>query len=351
MNPEWQSFLENNGANITAGVVSDFGDPMRERGATAGGDVRTDLSHLGLIRVQGEDAEKFLQGQLSNDIRQVTETHSQIAAYCSPKGRVLARFEVFKLGDAYYLQTAENVLEATLRRLRMFVLNSKVTLEDASDTLVRIGLSGPKAANNLARISMPAPSGIYETGQTGGCAVIRLPGEPPRYEIVGPAARLQQIWQDLETTTDAVGTANWGLLDITAGVPNVFAQTVEAFVPQMINLHAIDGISFTKGCYPGQEVVARTHHLGKLKRRMYRAHLDDDATPAPGTEIHGTLDGAPQVVGKVVEAQGTPGGGVALLAVLLVAAAEGGELHLGDAAGPELRLEGLPYEVPLEKTD
>ena len=177
--------------------------------------------------------------------------------------------------------------------------------------------------------------------------MIRIPGTHPRYEFYGDPETLSKLWESFSAHTTKVGSSVWALQDIESGIPDIYATTVESFVPQMANLHAIGGVSFKKGCYPGQEVVARMQYLGKLKRRMYRAHVKTDSLPAAGDNLYSS--GSDDSVGKVVQAQLAPKGGVELLAILKIAQAEQHSIHLEDKQGPQLELIDLPYEVPLER--
>lgn len=343
MNTSWKTHLEQQGAVFEADTVTDFGNAQAETNAATERLILADLSHLGMITAQGADATDFLQGQLSNDVRQVDASHSQITAYCNPKGRLLASFRLFMRDDAYCLSLPAALLEPTLKRLRMFVLRSQVTLEDGSDTLVTFGYAGPNADTALASAMQGAvPEEPDAVTQNGELTVIRLPGSQPRFEIHGPAEAAIALWETLRAEAQPVGMGAWALLDILAGIPNIYPGTVDAFIPQMVNLQAIGGVSFKKGCYPGQEIVARTQYLGKLKRRMYRAHVQADHFPQPGEDIY--TGGDTQSAGRIVSAQAAPEGGYELLAVLQIASAES-ELHLGSIDGPTLTLHELPYAL------
>jgi len=345
MKPEWKEFLVDAGAELNNGCVVTFGNPERERRMTAAGNVFCDLSHLGMLAVYGTDAQSFLQNQFTNDLGRVDATHSQLNAYCTPKGRMLALFRIFQRGDTYYLRMPRGVLEPALERLQKYVLMAKVTLEDASGALVRVGLSGPDAIEELEKAAGgQAPSEIDAVATLGEYTVIRVPGPMPRFEVYGELEPMKTLWNRLNVHCAPIGSGDWALLDILAGVPNVYPETVEAFVPQMANLEILNGVSFKKGCYPGQEIVARMQYLGKVKRRMYRLHADSSDAPAPGTEVFAA--GKDESVGKVVDAQCHPDGGVALLAVLQIEAAEQAKLHLGSADGTRAEVQTLPY--PLE---
>jgi folate-binding protein YgfZ len=236
------------------------------------------------------------------------------------------------------------LLENTLKRLRMFVMRAKVTLESVEAELVSIGLSGPDAKTILTNAAGFAPSGDNGCETREDVTIMSLPGPHPRYEIIAPTAVVQTLWENLKSKATPVGPAVWAWLDIMAGIPSVHPETNEEFVPQMANLEAVGGVNFKKGCYPGQEIVARMQYLGKLKQRMYRAHVAGDTTPRPGDSIYAP-DFPGQSAGTVVEAQPSPDGGYDLLAVIQISSAEAGELHLGSETGPKLSLQPLPYSV------
>lgn len=301
-----------------------------------------DLSHLGLIRASGNEVRSFLQGQLTNDVNLVTETLAQLSSYCSPKGRMLGSFWIMQRGDDLLLQMPRERLPAVLKRLQMFVLRAKVTLEDASDTLVRFGIAG-----TCAEASLPfAPAEAKATLTHDGITVLRLPGDRPRFEVIAPAAAAQAVWSKCAKDAMRVEPNFWALLDIRAGIPTVFEDTVEAFVPQMANLQLIGGVSFTKGCYTGQEVVARMQYLGKLKRRMYRARIDSAERPLPGTELYSASSESGQGAGRVVDSATAPDGGYEALVVLQISSAEADDVRLVDASGPVVELLDLPYAFP-----
>ncbi|MEW8499675.1 MAG: folate-binding protein, partial [Candidatus Thiodiazotropha taylori] len=171
--------------------------------------------------------------------------------------------------------------------------------------------------------------------------LIRLPGTTPRFEVIGPGPQVKEIWQTAEGQAQPATRGLWSLYEIRAGVPTLYPQTRESFVPQMANMQLIDGVSFTKGCYTGQEVVARMQYLGKLKRRMYLAHVESTTSPQPGDELFARLSTSGQGTGKVVEAQAN-GDGYDLLAVIEIASAEEDQVLLGEQGSP-LEIVNLPY--------
>lgn len=350
MNPDWQSFLEQSGATIKEGEVTHFGEPAAELRAALDSDILADLSHFALVRVSGDDRRDFLQGQFSNDIRLADAGASQLSSYCSPKGRMLAIFRLFERENTFYLQMPAEIMEPTVKRLGMFILMSKVVLEDASDELVRFGLSGPNAEKILGEELGSTLSGIDDSLTHDGITLIRLPGLQPRFEIISAAAQAQALWQALVGKAKPVGSDVWSLLDIQAGIPTLFEGTVEAFVPQMVNLHLVNGLSFKKGCYPGQEIVARMQYLGKLKRRMYLAHADSDERPSPGDALFSAETQSGQGTGTVVQAAAAPEGGYDLLVVAEIKSLESGEVHLESENGPVLTFRELPYPFEQEES-
>jgi len=352
-NNDWLNFLSQQNAQIENNTVIGFGGNklMDELKFAQQDNIVCDLSHLGFIRASGEEAESFLQNQLSNDIKNVTESHSQLNAHCTAKGRALSLFRTFKRGDDYLLQLPVERIDATLKRLRMYVLRSKVTLEDVSNEIVALGLAGPESHMQISKVIDKAPTEDNQCTSDDNLLICKIPGKVNRYMIVTDNRNAIDAWEKLSAECRSCSHAVWTFLDIHAGLPQIYEENVEAFVPQMLNLHNLDGISFQKGCYPGQEVVARMHFLGKLKRRMYLAHVDSDTRPNIGAYVFGKDDDTKEGVGKIVDSQANPAGGFDLLAVIQVASAEQGPLFLNSAGGPQLDLLDLPYTVTLERED
>jgi len=343
---EWKTFLQKAGAEFDDAGVSSYGNPPRELSMAITGNVFADLSHYGLIAVHGEDAEEFMQGQFTNDVRKVTPGRSQLSGMCNPKGRLLASFRLFRHGDSYYLCLPADMIESVIKRLRMYVLRARVTLEEASDTFVHLGLSGEDTQAVLQAFAGELPGEVGEATSQDSQVVLCVPGIYPSYEVFTTTDQAAALWDKLNVRGAPVGAEAWRLLDIQAGVPVIYPETREAFVPQMINLQLIDGVSFKKGCYTGQEIVARMQYLGKLKRRMYRARVSAGSAPQPGDALFSAGD-PEQSCGQLVSAAQHPDGDYALLAVAQINRAEDVQpLHLGSADGPALTLEALPYPFP-----
>lgn len=350
MKQEWKEFLQNSGAEFEDDCVATFGNPERERRIAHTGDLFCDLSHFGIISAYGEDTGEFLQSQFTNDVNQVDETRSQLSALCSPKGRMLCNFRIFRREQTYYLVLPYELLEAALSRLRMFVLRSRVTLEDASDALMSIGASGKKMTTHLGNIAGTLPENVDEAVEYKDYTIIRVAGVVPRYEIYGLLEPMKKLWQALDVHATPVGANLWELLNIQSGIPVITAGSIDAYVPQMANMHLVNGVSFTKGCYPGQEIVARMHYLGKLKRRMYRVGFDAREAPAAGTPLVTETSTESQDIGTVLSAQKNPDGKYEALAVIQTKDAENSALKLGDAEGPEVTVLDLPYSFDDQAT-
>jgi len=349
MKPEWKNFLIDAGAELNDNRVASFGNPIREQKLTHTGDIICDLSHYGVIAAYGDDVVDFLQGQVTNDVSKVNLSHCQLAGLCSPKGRMLSNFRIFQRKHTYYLVLPYEMLETTLNRLRMFVMRAKVSLEDADDALMRFGLNGANAASLLQDVAGKIPQAVDEVVETSGYTILRVAGVQPRFEIYGLLDDMKKLWQSLDVDAAPVGANVWELLNIQAGIPVIVAQTSEAFVPQMANMELINGVSFKKGCYTGQEIVARMHYLGKLKRRMYRILIDTDDVPTAGDKLVTSDSNTSQEIGTLVNAQHHPDKGVEALAVIQIKSAEQDTLKLHNADGASVVVQELPYSLTSEE--
>ena len=350
MNSEWEQFLLSKNAKIENGTVKGFGRSLDDECAAFTDLIIADLNHYAIIEASGDDVVEFLQGQFSNDIKLVTENLGQLSAYCNPKGRILANFRVFKRQNSYFLRLRADIVEATLKRLRMFVMRSKVEIVDRSNEFTRMGIAGENATNKLSALFQSLPKNADESITENEITIIKLTGTLSRYEAHGTIANLITLWDQLQSQGVPIGENSWNLLTVRAGIPEIVAETVEEFVPQMVNLQAINGLSFTKGCYPGQEVVARMHYLGKLKRQLYLCSADSDKLPIAGTPIM-TADENEQKAGKIVSASWSNEKKIEFLAVLQIEKAENNDLHIESNSGPILELLDLPYSLENEEKE
>jgi tRNA-modifying protein YgfZ len=296
------------------------------------------LSDWGVIRAQGADAASFLHGQLTQDIQQLDAGSARLAGYCTAKGRLLASLVVWRAGaDELLLACSADVLPATLKRLSMFVLRAKCKLSDASASLALYGLAGAAAAE---WIGAQAPAAVWQCQDIAGSHLIRLPDaeDQARFLCAAPV-------DAPAPALPALSGEAWAWLEVTSGVARIVDATVEKFVPQMVNFELVGGVNFQKGCYPGQEVVARSQYRGTVKRRAFV--FAADAVAKPGQEVFHSGD-AEQPAGMVINAASLAGAHRALVEVKL-AALDAGSLHLGAAGGPALqRIASQPYAVPIE---
>lgn len=297
------------------------------------------LPELGVIAVNGADAAAFLQAQLTNDVAHLDAGQMQLNGYCTAKGRLLATFHQWRHGDDVMLRLPREILPAVMKRLSMFVLRAKVRLADASDAWSTTGLLG--AAEFARRAGVELPAAPWSGVAVGDARVDRVPDAAgaDRFLLTAPAGSSLPGWcADLPRLPSSA----WWRSEVEAAVPTVFAATQEKFVPQMINFEVLGGVNFRKGCYPGQEVVARSQYLGKLKRRMQRAHVDGVDAAIAGDVYH---SGEAQPVGTIVMAAASPRGGTDLLFEAPIDRVQSGSLHLASPTGPALELRGLPYEL------
>jgi folate-binding protein YgfZ len=337
----WKNFLQSQGAAIEGSTVLHYGDPAPERAAASDGTIVADLSQLGVIAFRGEEASTFLQGQLTNDVRTLHADSAQWNGYCSPKGRLLGNFLMWRQGEDYCLQLSGDILPGVLKRLSMFILRAKVQARDASDESVRLVVAGRQAPAAVAAAMGAVPEAAMRSAATEAGQVIRVSDD--KFVLSIAPERAAAVWQSLCESATPVGAPVWDWMRLNAGIPMIVAATQEQFVPQMVNLELIGGVSFQKGCYPGQEIVARSHYLGKLKRRMFLAHIDAEA--APGDSLY-SADIQGQATGTVVNAAPAPDGGFDVLAVAQVESANTQTLHLKAADGAALTLKPLPYSLP-----
>lgn len=340
MQQGWSDFLKGQGAKIEQTGVVDFGAAQEELRAARDGLVVADLSHFGLIAFSGEEAQDFLHKQVTNDMRALALETALFAGYCTAKGRMLANFLIFKRDADILLMLPEAIREATQKRLAMFILRAKVKARDAGAEWVRLGLNGIGARETLVNAIGAAPNGMMAVVHTDTAFAVQLGDN--RFDVFVQPDHAQTVWQALIAEARPVGAAVWDWLMVRAGVPMVEAATQDQFVPQMANMDALYGVSFQKGCYPGQEIVARTQYLGKVKRRTYLAHIEAEAKV--GDELY-SPDLAGQACGLIANAAPAPGGGSDVLATILVSSQEAGDVRLQGLDGPRLNFEPLPYAV------
>ncbi len=331
MTPTWHSFLTTAGAAFAddAREALHFGDASGELAAAASGTVMVPLGHLGLIQAEGDDTKGFLHSQFTSDINHLGANQAQLSAWCSAKGRMQASFLVWREDDRYLLALADDLQEAIQKRLTMFVLRAKVKLASLNEQRVMLGIAGPNAAEALTRAGLAIPAEPMQTTHAGDITVIRL--DERRCLLAVPLDQAATTWQALSTLAHPAGVPAWRWLDVQAAFPLITLATKEEFVPQMADFEKMGGVSFHKGCYPGQEIVARTQYLGKVKRHLYRVR--SELGLSAGQDLH-SPENPDQSIGKLVTVAPSPAGGFEALAVIQSNFAA--NVHLGAVDGPML---------------
>jgi hypothetical protein len=342
MNSNWQAFLSSAGARISAAGVENFGDSDAEAAAVVRGTVLCDLTHYGLIRFSGEDSRQYLQSQLSCDVESIGTGTAQYGSYCTPQGRMLASFLLWQDEAGYWMPLSRALLEPVRKRLATYILRSKVKANDVSDDYVLMGLAGADATATLEPLFRNIPSTVLAMTAAPGASLLRL--DASRFQIIASPGRAPELWHAISKIATPVGHVIWDWLDIRGGIAIITPATQEQFVPQMANLDLIGGVSFSKGCYPGQEIVARMHYLGRLKQRMYLANISSNAAPQPGDKLY-SADMGGQASGMMVNAAPSPHGGFDVLAVIQIESAKRGDVRWKSLSGPRLDFIQLPYRL------
>lgn len=334
MNANWKNFLLSQHAVIAANGDISFPDA-----ATAAGLSLYPLPHLTVLTVAGKDAAKFLQGQCTCDINAISASQSGMGAFCNAKGRAIGTFLICKKDDAFLLVLPAVLADIIINTLRRYILRSAVTLADSGMAYCLIGIGG--AAETLA--DYPLPQRVYEVTQSSGDNLVYFPAPPPRYLLIAAADSAPAHWTALcEHGFSAANTSTWRHLDLEAGIPWLDKAGSEQFIPQMLNLDRLGGIGFNKGCYTGQEVVARTQYLGTVKRRMYYAECPATAHCEAGMNIIDLDAGPDTVVGKLLSAQREMRT-LHMLVVLQSSNADSKNLKLQNAEQDKITVKPLSY--------
>jgi folate-binding protein YgfZ len=342
----WNDYLASQGARHSPDDTShptDFGRALSIADLAVG--FVAVVGDLGLITVSGDDAASFLHNQLTNDVEHLGANEARLAGYCSPKGRLQATFLMWRNAESVFLQLPRE-LQATLqKRLSMFVLRSKAKLTDAGAGMAVLGLGGAAAEAVLRKHFDPFPAGPYGKVENALGTLIREADAfgAPRYQLIATQANAAALLPALRESLALGGNQAWQLAAIHAGVPQITAKTQEQFVPQMVNYELLGGVNFKKGCYPGQEIVARSQYLGKLKRRTALATIAG-ADAHAGDEVFSLSDPG-QPSGMIVNAAPNGAGGSDALVEMKLSALEEGKVRLGSADGAPLVFQTMPYPL------
>ena len=327
---DWMAYLARRGARFAPDDAVHFGDPTREQASLLTRPTVHPLVDTALVCASGADAAAFLQSQLSNDVALLDRPRAQLSTYCTAQGRMLAVLLLWRDEDTFLLQLPKALADGVRSRLQKYILRARVVLQEVSHRYASIGLGGVGAEAVVDESLGVVPVERMALVHTDTATCIRL--TDTLFQITVQAQHAAQLWDQLSVRAQPVGTEGWSWRLIQAGIPTITAATQEHFVPQMANLEQLGAISFQKGCYPGQEIVARAQYRGEVKRRLYQLHAAADAA-TPGQEVFRADGGA---CGTVVNAAPAPEGGLDLLAVVLTSAAAEADLRLGTADGPGL---------------
>jgi folate-binding protein YgfZ len=300
------------------------------------------ITTSGLLQFDGPDTTSFLQGQLTNNVQALTATRSQYSGYCTAKGRLLAFLLLWQRDGVYQMMLPRELCEPIRKRLSMYILRAKVKASDLSVDYNYFGVSGADAASCITTLTGSAPAAAHDIVHGDALSVLKLPVN--RYLIVTTTSKAAAIEATLSAAAAGEPESFWTALDIEAGIPEVVTATQEQFVPQTVNFDFINAVSFDKGCYPGQEIVARTHYLGKPKQRMVRAQIISKESPQAGDKLYSQAFGD-QASGMIVSAVAAGTNNHEVLAVVQTNSIDTADAHWQSPRGPALKIDALPYAV------
>ena len=334
MNTDWKKYLQEK-LSSTTNVASDNKKAGTEN-------IICDLSQYSTIVIAGNDASNFMQGQFTNDINNVNDSTSQISGFCNKKGRMVANFRLFLHQGNYFLSIKNNLVETSISHLQNYILRSHVAIQDVSEQLVHIGIGGNKSAEFLSTFIDNISDEVDSVSHNADYIALRVAGTIPRYEIFCSLEHAKALWEKVSKEANVVNASSWDYLNIQAGTPFIDINTSGEFVPQMANMELINGVSFTKGCFTGQEIVARMHYLGKLKKRTFKIHIATEEKPNTGDKLFAENARAGQNTGAILQVEESAKFGFDALAVIQIADTES-KLFLNNADGPTITIETLPY--------
>ena len=355
MNPDWQQFLQQNSATLKDGKVAYFAGQDHELSQYQADNLLCDLSHLDLLSITGVEAKQFLQGQLSCDLEQVDASQFQLGALCNPKGRIIASFRLFRIGDEYLLQTPAQMGAVIQQALNKYIIFSKAEIQLNTNQWVCFGVMGAQAQTLLESaipsLSAPTtPKGIADTlshanvnPEYQDVRIIRDFSHYPRYLIIAPVEKAVQLWQQLTPHCIPCGNELWALRDLLEGYAQITPMISEQWLPHNLNYQAIQAINFKKGCYTGQEVIARMEYRGKLKTQMFIAYANLSSPPKQGQTIINSETEKPQ--GEIINACRITPDRYALLVTLPKEAINSSTYKIDNNERTSIKLEATPYAI------
>jgi hypothetical protein len=341
MHTEWENFLTSSGAVLKDGYVRDFGQPDAEAKAVLKQDIIADLSCFSLVKISGQDAGNFLHGQFSSEINRLAEYTGQFSTWCTPQGRMLANFLLIRTIDDYFLMLHSDLRDRFIQRLKMYILRASVSVQDMGNTMSIIGMRGAHITSLLQASTGAVPQSVLTGVQQENLLLFQLPDESNRILVTGDYAALTSLWKSTGDAVIPVGIGGWILSDILNGIAWVDGNTTEKYMPVEFNMDQLGGISYRKGCFPGQEILARLQYRGKVKQRLQLAFIDREFIVHEGDKLY-TLDGA-EAAGVVIRAAGHPGRGTAVMALVNAELAHTGKIQAGEGTHAILDFAPLPY--------
>lgn len=309
------------------------------------------LKQTGLLSAEGDDAIRFIHGQFSNDIEHLRQDAACLAAYCTPQGRILALFRIWKSAQKVWMSLPKDILPALKKRLQIYILRAKVKLADESSNRVLLGIGGKHAEAVLSRWFSGLPLAVSGKTESETGVLVRMEDAfgSPRYLLAVPTEKWPSLKSILSAELALCDENSWLLGDIEAGIPQITLPVQDKFIPQMVNLEEANGLSFKKGCYPGQEVIARSQYRGSVKRKMFHGQIGlvakattSSLNIAAGAEL---FDAQGEVCGTVVQAAHNGNQQIDFLAVVATAAKEAGNIRAETPDGPLVNWVELPYSV------
>ena len=338
MNNDWKNYISSQGSN---------NNNASDNEKTTNSTVLCDLSQYSTLVIAGDDALSFMQGQFTNDVEKIDADNSQMNGFCNKKGRMIANFRLFKHQNNYFVSIKDDLVDLSIEHLQNYILRAHVAIQDVSEQLIHLGLSGDKSPALLEEYIENVKTENDSVSHNENYIAIRVAGPQPRYEIFCSLEHAKTLWEKLTDQVDIVNASSWDYLNIQAGLPYIDSQTSGEFVPQMANMELINGVSFTKGCFTGQEIVARMHYLGKLKKRCYKIHIASEEQPKTGAKLFAENARAGQNTGAIIMTEKNPVSGYDALAVIQIADTDS-KLFLNGADGPAVSVKELPYSFDSE---
>ncbi|VAW54528.1 tRNA-modifying protein YgfZ [hydrothermal vent metagenome] len=348
MNNDWKNYLLSKGAQLTDNAAFQFNDYAADNLKIDNSNILCDLSQFNTLVIAGDDAKKFMQGQFTNDVELVNENNSQLNAFCNNKGRMIANFRLFKHQQNYFFSVKNNLVEISIQHLQNYILRAQVAIQDVSEQLIHLGISGDDVEKLLLpfiEITNREVDGISSNENYIAIRIVSLhENKQPRYEIFCSFEHAKTLWDALSTQIEVISSSSWDYLNVQVGLPFIDINTSGEFVPQMVNMDLINGVSFNKGCFTGQEIVARMHYLGTLKRRTYLIKIKTSEQPTAGSLLRTDTSAKNQFIGRLINSSKTNENEYIALAAIQIKSADTEKLFLTHD-NAEITLLKLPYSL------